>query len=1128
MDDEPIPPPPDLAGLVDRITAQHGFTELIAALPTHRSAMIDGAWNSAAALAVAGLMRHAPATVLVVLPREKELDAFALDVASFSGATPFIFPAWELLPQELRMSDPILGSRLRVVKAIESPMPPRVVITTAQALLQPVPSRSLRDAATRTWRIGEDLDLEDLSTWLIDRGFERVPALEMPGEFAIHGGIVDLFSPDATDPVRIELFGDEIESIRTFDVETQKKVADLREVTLTLLTGGRVGDGEGQSAKGQVAEGSAFSVPALDARHSALGADSEHIVTLLPEHSWIVLQELEDLQSEARLYLQRLDDRRGLFGVEATWELCTRRPTIYLAGIGATGYQTACHLRVTSIDRFTRAKQEALKELSETLHPEESVLIACHNEGSRERLQELLAENAGALQQRMQICVGHVSKGFRLVSENLVVLSDNELFGRTEVVRTPRKKSRIESRAIDSFLDLAEGDLIVHLSHGIGRYRGMKLLDKEGQQEEHMDLEFKEGVHLFVPVSLIHLVQKYVGGGKSAPELSKVGGTGWAKKKQKVAEAVSDMAADMLKLQAERDAKPGLACPPDSHWMQEFEAAFPYTETDDQLRAIQEAKEDQERPRPMDRLICGDVGYGKTEVAMRAAFKAVDAGRQVAILVPTTVLAEQHFRSFSERMAEFPVSLASLSRFKTAKEQKETLEALAAGTVDIVIGTHRLVSPDVRFKDLGLLVIDEEQRFGVETKEMLKHLRLEVDVLTLSATPIPRTLHLSLLGVRDISNLETPPRDRVAIETRVSRFDTELVRHAIVRELNRGGQVYFVHNRVYNIESIADKLNAIVPEAKVGIVHGQMNQHELEAQMLSFVRGETDILVATTIIESGLDIPNANTIFIHQADQYGLSDLHQLRGRVGRYKHRAYCYLLLEEGKTLTSTAARRLKAIEEYSELGAGFKIAMRDLEIRGAGNILGTEQSGHIAAVGYELYCHLLENAVRAMKREPLKQHRHVAVDLPLSAYLPEDYVPQGRQKIEMYRKISLIQNAEQLELLRAEFRDRFGPLPLPVETLLEIRELQHLALGWQIDEIRLEEGYAVFGYRIPRKIHKLAKLSPVTLRIVDDRHSYLVLPPRLKRETELMPLLKSVLQVSTEERYNPPLVSGGVKTG
>jgi transcription-repair coupling factor (superfamily II helicase) len=527
------------------------------------------------------------------------------------------------------------------------------------------------------------------------------------------------------------------------------------------------------------------------------------------------------------------------------------------------------------------------------------------------------------------------------------------------------------------------------------------------------------------------------------------------------------------------------------------------------LRAVAEVKADMERPRPMDRLICGDVGYGKTEVAMRAAFKAVDGGRQVAVLVPTTVLAEQHFRSFSERMAEYPVHIAALSRFKSRLEQKEVLDGLAAGTVDIVIGTHRLLSPDVKFQDLGLLIIDEEQRFGVEAKELLKRLRLEVDVLTLSATPIPRTLHLSLLGVRDISNLETPPQDRMAVETRICRFDGDLIRQAIIRELNRNGQVYFVHNRVYNIETVADRLRSLVPEAVVDVVHGQMGEDALERAMLSFVTGRTDVLVATTIIESGLDIPNANTIFIHQADQYGLADLHQLRGRVGRYKHRAYCYLLLEEGKSLTPTAARRLKAIEEFSELGAGFQIALRDLEIRGAGNILGSEQSGHIAAVGYELYCQLLENAVRALKGEPLKEHRHVAVDLPVSAYLPEDYVPPGRQKIEMYRKLSSVQSREQWDLLREEFRDRFGPLPAPVEALLQIRELQLLAATWQIDEIRLEGDYAVFGYRNPRKIQHLARVSPHPLRIVDTRSAYLVLPPRCDRSTQLLGLLKSVLQ-------------------
>ena len=709
---------------------------------------------------------------------------------------------------------------------------------------------------------------------------------------------------------------------------------------------------------------------------------------------------------------------------------------------------------------------------------------------------------------RIRLCVGHVSHGFRLRTEQIVVLSDNELFGRTEVQRTTRR-SKIESRAIDSFLDLNSGDLVVHLSHGIARFRGMEVQQKGDHTEDHLALEFGGDVKMYVPVSLIHLVQKYIGGAKSSPELSKLGGSSWANKKKRVTEAVCDMASDMIKLQADRDMKPGLQCPPDSHWVEEFDGAFPYTETDDQLRAIADLKQDMERPRPMDRLICGDVGYGKTEVAMRAAFKAVDAGRQVAILVPTTVLCEQHFRTLSERMAEFPVNIASLSRFKSTKEVRDTLQGLAAGTVDICIGTHRLVSKDVKFKDLGLLVIDEEQRFGVEVKELLKHLRLEVDVLTLSATPIPRTLHMSLVGVRDISNLETPPQDRQAVETRICRWDRELLRSAIIRELNRDGQIYFVHNRVYNIESIADQIRSLVPEAKVDIVHGQMTEEPMEAAMMNFVQGRTDVLVATTIIESGLDIPNANTIFINQANHYGLADLHQLRGRVGRYKHRAYCYLLLDDGKTLTPQASRRLKAIEEFSELGAGFKIAMRDLEIRGAGNILGTEQSGHIASVGYELYCQLLENAVRAAKRQPLREHRHVEINLPVTAFLPSDYIPDGRPKIEMYRKFSTVATLELLEELKKELRDRYGPLPESVHKMIQIRELQILAVRWQIDDIHMEPGYAVFGYRNPKKIAKLAQLSPVALRVVDDREACLVLPPRLTDPEELLSLLKTVLE-------------------
>jgi transcription-repair coupling factor (superfamily II helicase) len=497
---------PALSNLPPRLAAQPGFADVVAALRQGRLTSIDGAWGSAAGLTVAALAAAAPSTVLVVLPREKDLDPFALDVAAFGGIAPEIFPAWETLPQELRTSDPILGSRLRVLRGVEGASPPRVVVTTIQALLQPVPARSTRQEATRVWKTGDVLDTEELATWLVARGFERVPALEMPGEFAIHGGIVDLFSPDAADPVRIELYGDEIDSIRTFDVETQQKLADLTEVRLT------------------------FVAPRTDVEQpdeaSVLLSEGDTFLASLPADAWVVLSELEDLQAEARMYLQRLDDRRGLFGVEATFEHCTRHGTVFLAGIAASGYETACHLRITSVERFTRPKQEALTEFAGMLDADEAAFIACHNEGARERLTELLAESHPELQPRVQIGVGHVSRGFRLVSDRLVVLSDNELFGRTEVVRAPRKR-RLESRAIDSFLDLKEGDLVVHLSHGIGRYRGMKLIEKDGEREEHLQLEFRDGVRVFVPVTLIHLVQKYVGGGKTTPELSKVGGTGW-------------------------------------------------------------------------------------------------------------------------------------------------------------------------------------------------------------------------------------------------------------------------------------------------------------------------------------------------------------------------------------------------------------------------------------------------------------------------------------------------------------------------------------------------------------------------------------------------------------------------
>ena len=1096
-----------LPELVPILRRQTGFSEVLAALHRGEAATIDGAWGSACALASAVLAQDVPATLVIVLPRLSEMDDFASDLAGFLGATPLLFPAWEALPNETEVKDAVFGSRLRILRALRSSRgsgnsrgAAKVIVTCLPALLQPVPTQEEMTAATRVLRVGQSVDPDDLLRWLISQGCERVPAIQFPGEVAMHGGILDVFPPDATDPYRMEFFGDEIESIRRFDVETQKKLEDLQDAEFTFL---------------------APRIHPTDASQSWLGGG--HFVDALPAESWITLVELQEMIEEGRHYLSRLDNPRGFYAVDATLKRCTERPTISLAALSGGSFEASCHLRIESIERFTGAGAQALQELAGVIGPGEKVLLACHNAGEVERLSEMLAEtpvpqkpikgeaasSPVMLSDRVTLCVGYLARGFRLVSERIIALSDHELFSRRDIRRTSKKRA-VESRAIDSFLELNEGDLVVHLTHGIARYRGMRLMHKDEQTEEHLLLEFRDKVQVYVPVSLIHLVQKYVGGGASTGvTLSKLGGNSWEKKKQAVAEALLDLASDMLQLQAQRESQPGVACPPDSHWQQEFEAAFPYQETDDQLRAIADLKKDMEQTRPMDRLICGDVGYGKTEVAMRAAFKALDFGKQVAVLVPTTVLAEQHFRSFRERMAEFPFTIEVLSRFRSKAETQEVLKGLRSGSVDLVVGTHRLVQKDIEFKDIGLLIIDEEQRFGVDVKERLKRLRLQVEVLTLSATPIPRTLHLSLLGIRDISNLTTPPHDRLAIETRICRFDESLIRQAIVRELNRGGQVYFVHNRVYDIEVIANRIQRIVPEASIGIVHGQMSEGPLEETMFNFVRGRLDVLVATTIIESGLDIPRANTIFIHEAENYGLADLHQLRGRVGRDKHRAYCYLVLEEGRSLTDTAAKRLKAIEEFSELGAGFKIAMRDLEIRGAGNILGTEQSGHIASIGYELYCQLLENAVRQLKKEPLREVRHVSIDLPVSAFLPGSFIPPGRHKIEVYRRISQIATVTELQEFISELKDRFGAIPREAELLFELKELQLLAHDWQIDDIHLEEKFAVFRYRHTRRIRELGFLLGDRLRIVDQRHAYYLLDDPSAPAEETLTVLKSLLR-------------------
>jgi transcription-repair coupling factor (superfamily II helicase) len=673
-------------------------------------------------------------------------------------------------------------------------------------------------------------------------------------------------------------------------------------------------------------------------------------------------------------------------------------------------------------------------------------------------------------------------QGFDWPAGELAVVGHHEVFHRYQQRRRIRRTHA--ARPVESWLDLNVGDYVVHVVHGIARFTGMRVMQKSasGKREEYLTLEFAEGAKMHVPVTQIDLVQKYIGAGGAAPTLSKLGGTRWSKTKERVEEAIGDMAAELLRIQATRSSRAGIAYPEDTTWQREFEGSFIYTETEDQLKSLNEIKRDMRKPTPMDRLLCGDVGYGKTELAIRAAFKAVEYGRQVAVLVPTTVLADQHERTFGERLADYPFVVECLSRFKSKKEQAEIIARTKKGQVDVLIGTHRLLSKDVAFKDLGLLVIDEEQRFGVEHKERLKRFRETMDVLTMSATPIPRTLHMSLVGIRDISSLATPPLDRRSIVTQVTPWDEQLIREAIVRELNRDGQVFFVHNLVFDIQSFADRVHQIVPEARIIIGHGQMREHELEKVMLKFVRHEADVLVCTTIIESGLDIPNCNTILIDQANRFGLSELHQLRGRVGRYKHRAYCYLMLSAGKPLTSAAAKRLKAIEEYSDLGAGFRIAMRDLEIRGAGNILGAEQSGHIAAVGYELYCQLLENAVRKLKDEPEEPFRPVHLELDVPAHIPRSYIESDRQRMEIYRRLTRCRSRAELEQLEQDIRDAFGAHPEPVQFLLDLAELRILAQPHGIRSITQRPPDLVFSVDDLSQSEPLFANTPGSARMAD----------------------------------------------
>lgn len=962
-----------------------------------------------------------------------------------------------------------------------------IIVASVNALMQHMPPPETIESNTLVITTGDEHSQEKLAEWMTDRNFEHVTIVESEGEFSVKGCIMDIFPYSADIPNRIEFFGDEIESIRGFDPDTQLSTNETDVCRIVAL------------------KNNDFDQSSTPETQTPLPT----ILTFLPEEAVIVLKDETAIKENACSIIQET----GMEGLSTTYnvieESINKFRRLYLSTALTDSDNATANNKdaggglafgIKSLEDFNLGLDYATRKLREISSENRLTIIFCNNDAEQHRFRELFG-NEDAEGGNIELRTGRINKGFQSDDLGIALFSYNEVFKRYTRNVTP--KPAVKARPIETFLDLQKGDLVVHVTHGVARFLGIKgmsattssqnrllstpqdsTLNAQCPIREYLILEFAEGTTVYVPATNIDMVQKYIGPSELKPYLSKLGSAAWGRRKLAAQEAINDMASDLISMQAMRASISGIACKEDDELQKEFEAAFIYQETEDQLIAASQIKKDIESPRPMDRLICGDVGYGKTELAMRAAFKIVMNGRQVAMLVPTTILAQQHYETFSERLADYPVRVDVLSRFRSKKEQKDILEMAATGTVDIVIGTHRLVQKDVHFKDIGLVIIDEEQKFGVKHKERLKQLRQVVDILTLTATPIPRTLHMAMLGVRDISSLNTPPMDRKAIQTRVIRFRHDLIRQIIIHELNRNGQVFFVHNRVYNIERIAAIVEDLAPEARVAIVHGQMAKNLMESRMRAFVCGKIDILVATTIIESGLDIPNVNTILINDADTFGLADLHQLRGRVGRYKHRAFAYLILPLGRPVTPEAEKKLKAIEEFSSLGAGFKIALRDLEIRGAGNFLGSEQHGHIAAVGYEMYCRLLESTIKRLQKQPVPQEINVTINVGLDAYLPNDYIAAHTLKMEVYKQLAKLQHVGEIADMTALLRDRFGPLPGPAINLMTETEVKIAAFYVNIKSISRLNGDIIIEHTDCRNAEKALISVKDSLRTINSK--------------------------------------------
>jgi transcription-repair coupling factor (superfamily II helicase) len=1076
-----------LVDILKRAEASASFKKIKNLLASDETkVLVSGLAGSGRSLFLAYLKEEVTSPLLVITASPEESWKIYEDLISFLGEEKVkLFPSWEILPYEWKFPhSEVIGRRLESLYDLVTKKNP-IVVTTVRACLEKTILPTELKKKSITLKVGENADIEHLVRQLSDLGFKRFPQVEEIGTFSIRGGILDVFPYSSPDPIRIEFFGDQIESIRTFAVLDQRSLQKIDYVLILPKREVLLNDQKLEECLSKLKKDHAESIrEKIQFHEEVLGLEwlatlfglpqariwnylSEDSIIFLDEPSMIegeldqICQETEKLFAEAGTKGEVVPEPQQLWGKPETFlEEIYRFQTISHLSLGEK--KDAINLGMKEPEVFGGNVDLLNSSIKNYKAEGQKVFIFCNNVGQKDRLVELIDQYANGINWQ----VSNLSGGFSIPEIGLVVLTDHQIFSRYFWRR--RKRRFNEGIAFSSYSALSLGDFVVHIDHGIGRYTGLETLEVDERKRECLKLVYQGDDKLYVPIEEFNRVHKFVGK-EGVPSLSKLGGSSWENLKKRTKKAIQDMAQELILLYAERKAKPGIAFSPDTVWQKELESSFIYEETPDQLTTIDAIKKDMEQTTPTDRLICGDVGYGKTEVAVRAAFKAVMDGKQVAVLVPTTILAFQHFFTFSERLKSFPVNVEMLSRFKSPQERKEIIQRLKEGKIDIVIGTHRLIQKDVQFKDLGLLIIDEEQRFGVAHKEKIKKLRRQVGVITLTATPIPRTLQLSLLGARDMSIINTPPKDRLPIHTEIVEFDKKLIADAILREVDRGGQVYFVHNRVETIEAMYRFLQDLVPQVGIAVAHGQMDENLLEKVMLDFLDHQYDILLVTSIIESGIDIPNVNTIIIDRADRFGLAQLYQLRGRVGRSNVRAFAYLLIPKVKLLTATARKRLKALEQFTQLGSGFHLALRDLEIRGAGNLLGAQQHGFIEEVGFDLYCRLLDEAVKELKGEKIERLTEVKIQFDLDLYIPESYVSESNQRVEIYKELSEAKSPEKVAEVEAELIDRFGNPPPEVEDLLNLACAKIIASHLGICRLSLKKDILMLEFSMDKRIGK-----------------------------------------------------------